>query len=441
MNFKPLNSFKLGTAIFFWLLPVFLARVANADEFGAYNFHAQTTYLTQGHSTFNALYSGNNSLLSSENAQTSETLTFALGVSLGTAGEFYIDPELTGGSGLSKTLGVAGYPNGEIYRVDNPTPVWNVARFFWKKVLGQGGEQEVVTDQMNQLAKSYDLNRSTLILGKFALNDFFDENSLSHDPRTQFMNWTLMDFGAWDYAADTKGYSWGIYLEYNRKNWTMRFASVLEPAMANQMNLDMNVGQAHGDNLEFEYRYSYYLQPGVVRVLLYDNHAYMGNYQQAMIQNPIGPVVSSTRQYDQKFGFGVNVEQKINPDLGVFSRLSWNNGQTESWAFAEIDQSASLGMVFRPRWVSKFEDTLGVAAMVNGLSDDHKNYLQAGGYGFMIGDGQLNYAYEKILETYYLLQFTKEAAVSFDIQTISCPAYNADRGPVSVFGLRLHYEI
>jgi high affinity Mn2+ porin len=418
-----------------WVLSEEVIAAENATT-----FHVQATSVTQGHYSFPSPYQGTNSLVPTEDAQTSITTTFFSGLLLGSFGEIYFNPELSAGSGISKTLGIAGYPNGEIYRVDNPNPVWNLARLYLKKVFNFGGGQEKIEDAKNQVATTYDINRLSVTIGKFALNDFIDNNSLSHDPRTQFLNWALMDYGAWDYAADTRGYSLGFALEWNQKDWTLRFASVLEAQSANQLSLDMNIGHAHGDNLEYEYRYNYHDQPGVMRVLVYDNHAYMGNYQQALSSgNP--PNILSVRQYSEKYGFGFGLEQKFSTDLGFFSRLSWNDGKTESWAFTEIDQSVTAGVSWNPRIWQKYSDTLGGALILNDLSGPHRNYLSAGGYGFIIGDGQLNYSSEKILETYYLIHFSKEATITIDYQFIVSPAYNSDRGPVSIFAARLHYEI
>ncbi|MGZ3771320.1 MAG: carbohydrate porin [Bdellovibrio sp.] len=404
-------------------------------------FHTQATFITQGHYPFKSPYEGPNSLLSEENAQTSLTLTIFGGVKLGALGEFYLNPELFGGSGLSRTQGVAGFPNGEIYRVDNASPQWGLARLYWKKVFGFGGGTDKIADDKNQIATSYDVNRLSVTLGKFALNDFFDNNSLSHDPRTQFLNWALMDYGAWDYAADTRGYSWGVVFDFNQKNWALRFASVLEPTEANQMTYDMNMAKAHGDNLEFEYRYSYQDQPGTLHLLAYDNHAYMGNYRNAINSPSATKDIKTTREYSEKYGFGLGIEQRLTADLGFFSRLSWNDGKTETWAFTEIDQSITAGLSWFPHFWKNREDTVGVALIVNDLSKDHRDYLAAGGTGFIIGDGRLNYSSEKILESYYLIHASKEASVTVDYQFISAPAYNADRGPVSVFALRLHHEI
>ena len=426
------------------VLFLFVSVCANAEE--SYQLNAQTTFITQGHSIFPSPYSGKNSLQSVEDAQTSQTLTLYSGLNLGKFGELYFNPELTGGMGLSQTEGVAGFPNAEIYRVSGAAPVWAIARFYLKKVFALSedsdkGSQENIEAGLNQLPMDYAVDRLTLVLGKYALNDFFDNNSYSHDPRTQFLNWVLMDYGAWDYAADTRGYSWGLMMELNHKSWALRYSSVLEPQFANQMNLDLNVAQAHGDNLEYEYRYSYREQPGVLRVLIFNNHAFMGNYQSAVALNSVAPDVTATRQYSQKYGGGLNWEQAASADFGWHGRLSWNDGHTETWAFTEIDQSETVGFSWMPHFWSKLKDTVGCAIIVNDLSPWHRAYLASGGYGFIIGDGQLNYASEKILETYYLLQLNKSAAVTLDYQFVSAPGYNADRGPVSIFAVRIHGEI
>lgn len=404
------------------------------------SFHAQATTVTQGHFPFTSPYEGRNSLISHEDAQTSITATFFLGANLNQWGEFYFNPELAGGSGLSLTRGIAGFSNGEIYRVDNSAPTWNAARLYYKKVFGIGDAVEKIPSGVNQIETSYSVQRLSFVLGKFALNDFFDNNSYSHDPRTQFLNWALMDYGAWDYAADTRGYTWGIYLEYNQQDFAIRFARVLEPESANEMNYDMNLSKAHGDNLEFEYRYGQNL-PGVIRLLVFNNNAFMGSYQDALNAPAASKDVTTTRSYSTKTGFGMSLEQKLTTDLGMFSRISWNDGKRESWAFTEVDQSITLGLSWIPQAFKNFEDTLGAAVIVNDISEDHRDYLAAGGYGFIIGDGKLKYASEKIIETYYLLKVTKNAQASIDYQFVANPAYNQDRGPASIFGFRLHYEL
>ena len=309
------------------------------------NLHLQSTMVTQQHGEFSSPYSGQNSLSSSYDNQTSVTWTLFGGLRLWQGSEFYLNPELAGGSGFNRTQGIAGFPNGEIYRVDDPSPKWNLARVVLKQVIGLGGEKEQIKEDKNQLASEVESKRLTMIVGKFALNDYFDSNSYSHDPRTQFLNWALMDFGAWDYAADTRGYSWGLYLEYKQPQWALRLASVMVPLRANQMEMDAHLPAARGDNLEFEYRYAMFAErPGIVRLLAFENHANMGNYRSTLNTPSYAMDVTQSRSMSVKYGFGFNIEQSVSENLGAFLRASWNDGHTETWAFTEIDQSLSLGL-------------------------------------------------------------------------------------------------
>lgn len=407
-----------------------------------WSLHFQSTLVTQYHPDFPALYSGQNSMSTSELPATSITATAFLGRKLWSGGEVFADPELFGGSGLGQTLGIAGFPNGEIYRVDDPRLQWSIARVFYRQFIGLGGEQERLESDQNQLPESVDVKRVTVVVGKFALNDFLDNNAYTHDPRTQFLNWVLMDYGAWDYAADTRGYSWGVFLEVNQPDWALRFASVLEPLYANQMQMDLNYPTERGDNLEFEYRYAPYGHKGVARLLAYDNRALMANYRDTIAAaqaTGTTPDVTQFRPLATKFGFGLGFEQELTPDLGAFLKASWDNGTTETWAFTEVDRSLVFGGVLKgTRW-TRPDDAVGLAFVINGLSRDHADYLGDGGYGFLIGDGALNYAPEQILETYYLFQFNKELALTGDYQFVNHPAYNQDRGPISILGARVHY--
>lgn len=414
------------------------------------NFHFQTTSVTQNHGPFNSPYEGNNSVSPtiagnsmtpvSESA-TSLTLTIFGGERLWRGGELYVNPELIGGTGLSHTLGTAGYPNGEIYRVDDSNAKWNLSRLYFKQVIGLGGEQEQIPDDKNQLATQVDVRRLTVAIGKFSLNDFFDNNLFSHDPRTQFLNWSFMDNGAWDYAADTRGYSWGIYLEFNQPRWAVRAASVMVPRYANQLEMDKNVPSHRGDNLEFEYRYKISDSKGVARVMAYENIANMGSYRATLDTSASGMDVTRTRDRRTKYGFGLNLQQEITENFGAFSRLSWNDGHTETWAFTEIDRTMSLGVNANGRLWRRPSDNAGLGFVVNLLSDDHRDYLAAGGYGFIIGDGRLTYGAEQIAEFYYLYHVMDGMGLTGDYQFVINPAYNVDRGPISIFSLRLHYEI
>ncbi len=405
-----------------------------------WDIHFQATILPQQHSAFTSQYSGSKSLSSNSELDTSFTSTAFFGAKLWRGAQAYFNPELAAGSGLSATHGLGGFTNGEIYRVDTPNPTFNLSRLFLQQDFALDDSVETVEADKNQLAGTRPGRRLTMVAGKFSLNDYFDNNTYSHDPRTQFMNWSLMDNGAWDYAADTRGYTIGFMIEYHQPTWAVRFASALEPAVANQMTFDSNIAQAHGDNLEFEYRYKMLKRPGKMRVLSFMNHAHMGNYNDAIALNPTSPDISQTRSYSVKYGFGLNFEQEITNDLGAFFRGGWNDGNTESWAFTEVDRSLSLGASLKGSFWQRRDDTLGLAFMVNGLSSTHADYLRAGGVGFIIGDGGLNYTVEEIIETYYSCQILKQLAMSIDYQQVFHPAYNLDRGSVAVFSGRAHYE-
>lgn len=417
-------------------------RAAFADD-AENTFHFQATTVSQLHPSFDSPYFGQNSMSGPYESRTSLTSTIFVGHKLWKDGALYVNPELTALTGLSGTHGIAAFPNGEIYRVDDPSPKLNVSRLFIEQDIGLGGESEKIEDDINQLASVKDQERVTVVAGKFSLNDYFDDNTYSHDPRTQFLNWALMDNGAWDYAADTRGYTWGLYLELHEPSWSFRVASVLEPKVANQLALDPHFLQVRGDNAEFEYRYRVHdVHPGKIRLLAYRNVAHMGLYQDAIAANPTAPDIISVEGPNLvKFGFGLNLEQGLTSDLGVFARAGWNNGTTETWAFTEIDRTLSAGMSLKGTSWSRPNDTVGAALIWDGLSKDHADYIAAGGYGFMIGDGALNYAPEEILETYYSYQLLREVAVSGDYQFVENPGYNHDRGPVHILSLRLHYQI
>ncbi len=405
-----------------------------------WSLHGQATAVPQYHPPIKAPYSGTNSLSSQAETRVSITSTLFLGRRLWTGGEVFLNPEITGGSGFSVTRGLAAFPNGEIYRVDSADPRVYLSRFFLRQNFNFGGGQEAVETGANQLAKSQDIHRLTLTVGKLSLNDVFDANAYSHDPRTQFLNWVFMDNGAWDYAADTRGYTWMLLAEYNRADWTLRAATSMVPASANGLDFDMTIARAHGDNAELEYRYQLGQRPGKVRLLAYINHARMGHYRTAVDAGGV-PDVTLSRQYRAKYGLGLNLEQEITPEVGLFSRLGWNDGKTETWAFTEIEQFFSLGLSLKGSLWGRSEDQGGVAFALSGLSKEHAEYFRRGGVGFIAGDGQLNYGLEMLGELYYSFRVVKNLSISPDFQLILNPAFNQDRGPVSVFTARVHYEL
>lgn len=440
------KKFRRGFAVtvFLFSWPAFsqdlvsLYEEANQKD---WSLHGQVTTVTQGISQTNSPYSGTNSVGINPEVKTSETATLFLGHTLWSGANLIVNPEVAGGSGLAATHGVAGFPNGEIYRVDDPSPKFNLSRLYVRQVFGLGGETEEIENDINQMHQTVDVRRVTLVAGKFALNDFLDDNTFSHDPRNQFLNWSLMDNGAWDYAADTRGYSWGYMLEYNQPQWAIRISMVLVPESANGMAMDTNLLQAHGDNAEFEYRYRILQKKGKARLLGYMNHAHMGNYQ-ATLDNPAyGMDITQTRSYSTKYGFGLNLEQEVVRDVGAFVRLGWNDGQTESWTFTEVDRTLSSGLSLNGNLWGMRRDVAGIALIVNGLSKEHADYLSSGGYGFMLGDGRLNYAPEQIAELYYLFRPMNALGITADFQMVNNPGYNQDRGPATIIATRMHVEI
>ncbi len=407
--------------------------------------HAQATMVSQYHGAFPSPYIGPHSLLPVERTATSLTATLFLDARLwdtdGWSGELVFNPELAGGQGLSGVQGIAGFPNGEITRVGEPPPTPYFARLFLRQTFGFGGEQEKVEDGPNQIAGSRDVNRFTLSVGKFAATDFADDNRYSHDPRTQFLPWSIMYNGAWDYPANVRGYTYGIGLDFNTKYWALRYGIVAEPLFANAAPLDPKFIKANGQFLEWEQRYGLDDRPGKLRLLAYLNRAHMGDYLESLQQMPVNPDVTQTAAYRYKYGFGLSWEQEVTQQLGVFARLGWNDGHTETWAFTAIDRLAEIGMLLKGKCWCRPDDVLGLAGCINGISGDHRNYLGAGGLDYIIGDGQLRYGPEEIFDVFYSVSITKGIFASFDFQEVNHPAYNRDRGPVAIYTLRVHIEI
>jgi high affinity Mn2+ porin len=409
------------------------------------NYYGQTTVITQHNDSFHSPYQGPNSFLSQEETATSATATLMLGGKLWKGGELYFDPEIACGRGLSDVFGMPAFPNGDITRVGRLEPTPYVARLYASQTIGFGGETENIAAGPNQLAVTKDISRFTFTVGKFALTDFFDNNAYAHDPRSQFMNWALMYNAAWDYAADVRGYTLGGVCELNQKDWALRYGITAEPLVANGSDYDMDFGVAHGQQVELEERYKINDRPGKLRLMTYWNRANMGNYRESIAQGLAAgttPDITASRNYEHvKYGFLVNIEQEINDDLGAFCRLGWDDGQSETWAFTECDRTAACGILLKGASWHRPQDQIGLGIVIDGISSSHAAYLAAGGLGYELGDGKLNYNPEMVLETYYRFELKKDAIwVTPDFQFIADPGYNADRGPVEVFGLRVHAE-
>ena len=356
----------------------------------------------------------------------------------------YADPEVAGGRGFSNVNGLANPTNGELPRVASATPKPYLARLYLTHDFGFGSEKEDVESDANQLSGSRPMNRYTVTLGRFSMSDFFDNNTYTHDPRSQFMGWAVMYNGAWDYPADTRGYTWGWVHEIHTRNWSFRYASAAMPKVANGGRFDRRLFRDRGDVIEGERRYKLDEHPGVLRLLAYANHYDGGNYGAALqlaAATNTTPDVTKTREVGTlKYGFGINAEQEIANGVGLFMRLGWNDGKTESFAFTAIDRLATGGIsVSGARW-KRHDDTVATELTVSGISAVHAQYLAHGGLDFLIGDGQLNYAPEYVWETYYNARVYKGFFAALDAQHINNPAYNHDRGPLWAYSLRLHLE-
>jgi high affinity Mn2+ porin len=354
--------------------------------------------------------------------------------------ELLFNPEMSGGKGLSKTLGVAAFPSGIVYRVGDPAPAVYVARLALSQTFDLGGGRVTNEAGANELAGTRDRDVLAISAGRLSVTDVFDGNRYAHDPTERFFNWALFASGAWDYPADTRGYTWGVLADLAIDWWSARAGIALEPQYANLAQMDWRIGKSHGLMAEYEARYSLGERKGAASMLVFLNQARMGSYQQ-VLDNPAayGNDVAATRDDGRtKYGFAISVEQELTPTAGAFLRLSWNDGAHESWAFTEIDRSFAIGAVQNGALWSRPRDEAGVALVVDGLSDVHRRYLAGGGYGFIIGDGALSYGPEIVSDVYYKVRFADNLSFSGLYQPIINPGYNRDRGPVHVFTGRLH---
>jgi high affinity Mn2+ porin len=404
-----------------------------------WTLHAQTTYILQMHPGFNSPYEGQNSLDPNQESKHTISVTLFLGHTLWPGAALYYDPEMTQGEGLSDTTGIADFPNGEGSRASSVEPQYDTARLFIRQVVDLGGTSSKVDDDQNQVATQEDEDRLTFTAGKLSATDIFDNNSYSHDARSQFLNWALVDDGAWDYPADAKGYTGGFAAEWTLPTRTLRYGIFMEPKVANELPLDDRIDRAFGQVIEWEERYSVAGRSGALRALAFWNRAHMGLYQ-AALEESSPPDITISRAYRSKTGAGLNWEQEVADGVGAFARAGFDDGRTETWAYTEIDESVSGGLSIAGKRWGRADDTLGIAGVASGLSGDHRRYLEAGGYGFIVGDGTLNYDPERVLEAYYALRVAKWLTLTADYQFVENPGYNQDRGPVNVFAVRAHAE-
>lgn len=414
------------------------------DTFPAnWSLHAQNTDIVQGVTGFDSPYRGANSLTP---AQTRETVTITLFVArrLWAGAVLVVNPEYAQGAGFNHTHGAAGFSNGEATKAGSPRGKLDIERLYFSQTIGLGGEQEDVPDARNQPATKKDISRLSFTAGKLAASDLFDDNAFAHDPRAQFLNWSIWESGAWDYPADAKGYTVGFMAELNQKSWALRYGAFQLPRVANGLALANDVLRSVAQVVEGEGRYKLGEHAGKVRLLAFANRAPMRDLREATAALRADPASGggSTNGCRFKFGGALNVEQEIAEGFGAFLRLSANDGRTESWAFTDIDRSATVGLSLRGAHWGRADDTVGLAGSINGLSVAHRDYFAAGGLGILVGDGRLNYEPEEIIELYYDAKLTplKFANLMLDYQFIRNPGYNHDRGPANVLSARLHVE-
>ncbi|MGA2212613.1 MAG: carbohydrate porin [Bryobacteraceae bacterium] len=409
-----------------------------------WNLYYQATSVGDHHGTFNSPYEGPLSLHDTPESDVSLTTTLFFSLRLGQGTQFVFDPEIAGGRGFSGVNGLADSPNGELPRVEAATPKPYLARLWISHDFGFGDAVEHFESDDNQLAGDRPMTRFTVTAGRFSLSDYFDDNAYSHDPRSQFLAWGLMYNGAWDYPADTRGYTWGIVDEFHTKNWSLRYGISAEPRVANGPQFDRRLFVDHGQTFQEERRFSLGAHPGAVRWLQYLNRTRSGSYVEAVQlaeETGTAPSVQAIRRPGTlKYGTGISFDQELFHDVGVFSRLGWNDGKTEDFAFTAIDRLAEGGVSLKgTRWKRK-DDVVATAFAAAGISGVHAEYLALGGLDFLIGDGRLNYAPEYLWESYYSARIMRGFYATFDVQHYNNPAYNHDRGPVLVESIRLHIE-
>lgn len=403
---------------------------------------AQATNVTQWHPRFRSPYGGANSLQPRESAKETTDVTVFAGWRPDPDTEFWVNPEIDQGFGLSDTLGVAGFPSGEAYKVGQNRPYLRLPRVFVRHTVSLGGEARTTDSGTNQFAVETTADRLVLTLGRFSVVDIFDANTYAHDPRSDFMNWSVVDAGVFDYAADPWGYTFGATAEWTHGAWVFRGGAFQVSQEPNDKVAGLHPRQ-HMLVAEVERSHAWGGHSGKLKLLAFWNRAKMAGYDDAVrvaVATGQTPDLSLVRRWQSRGGVAVNFEQELSHALGVFARAGANDGGKEAYEFTEINRTLSAGLALKGESWSRGNDTLGVAFAVNALSQPARRYFAAGGLGILIGDGALRYATERILEAYYAVHISRNIAVTADYQRIVNPAYNADRGPVDVYAVRFHAE-
>jgi high affinity Mn2+ porin len=408
---------------------------------------AQANFIFQAHGSFPAAYSGVNSLHNYSETAVSRVVTLYLGYELNKSTEIIVAPEEAGGHGISEALGLAGATNLDVVRNPSLSKAPYIGRAVLSHTFAFSSEMVKVARTPISLQTEKPVRRLEVHVGKFTMPDYFDQNAVGGDSHLQFMNWTIDNNGAWDYAADTRGYTAGVVLEYQDRNWAARFGEAMMPKVANGPHLDADILRAHAENYELELRPTLTKQGATtIRLLSYLNHANMGDYRVAAAEYLAGlmtvPDVTQTRlQGTAKYGFGANLEQDFAHGVRSYARWGWNEPHKELFAYTEVNETFTGGADIQGTpWHRKI-DRFGAAFVSNGISRDHQHYLALGGTGFLLGDGALTYGRENIVELYYTAHVWRGLYFSGDVQHIVNPGYNHARGPVTVPGLRIHLEL
>ncbi len=401
--------------------------------------HGQATYVRQWMPPFHSPYGGPKSLNADGETGYSFTATVFLGARLAEGTEFYFNPEFVQGVPLSHLQGVGGFANGESQRGAGPSLTLYRARLFLRQTWNLAGEMEEQASEANQVHTRYAAERFVVTAGNVSALDVFDAVDYSRDPRTQFMNWSSLTYGAWDYPADARGYTWGLAGEYISPGWQVRAGRFMMPKESNGLPLDHGILRHYGDVVEFEKPHGFAGMPATTRLLVYRNRVFAGAFDDALAAGT-PPDITTVRKSQTKTGFGIGTQVEVTKTLGAYVRAGWSDGKTETFAFTEIDRSLAAGLLAKGASWGRPQDSFGVAAYLNGLSDSHRDYLAAGGQGFFLGDGRLNYANEKIGELFYSVNVIRGTWLTADYQYVMNPGYNRDRGPAQVLNFRAHFE-
>jgi high affinity Mn2+ porin len=444
-----LQELRLGLNYHFGQAPSSAAFVAAPFAPDIVNVHAQATFVDQGYPSFRSPYAGTNSLSGGGQSRETFDLTLFAGVRLWQGAEFWANPEIDQGFGLNNTHGTAGSLSGESYKLGSADPYARVQRAFLRQTINLGGDTEKVDADVNQFAGSRSSDRLVLTIGRFGIVDLFDTNKYANNPKADFLNWSVFNAGTFDYAGDGWGYTYGAAAEWYQGRWTLRagaFDLSATPAggvSPTAYGLDSTFQQFQMV-AEVEERHELWGQPGKLKITGFLSRGNAGQFSDAVAlaqATGLAADINAVRSYTSRPGVSLNLEQQVNDTLGVFLRAGWADGNIEPWDFTDIDRTISGGISLNGKSWGRPDDTVGVAGVINGISSVHVAFLNAGGLGILIGDGQLtNYGLEKIFEAYYSYALTASTRLSLDYQFVSNPGYNADRGPVNAFAARYHWQ-